>query len=273
MSHALIVTREAEADILNGYQSYEEKQQGLGRRFLDEIERSLSHIGPNPFLYQEVEPDIRRAVAERMAGYASVMAYDLVNESVAVGGDDRESEWWTGELDGLRYVQRINLRGNGRSQDEIAEAWTRKMIGAIREADTRHLITLGNLSDPDNAFGPDKAGQLLDFASPHIYPDSNGKSIAEAVDEAIAIAEAFAAAGKPVIVTETYTLTINETGLESFVRGARGSVAGFASHYFGLTESEHDETDFLESLHLAALRQWIRLGPVLKQAAPPRVPL
>lgn len=62
MSRALIVTPEAEADILDGYRSYEDKQNSLGVRFLDEIEKSLARIAPNPFQYQEVEPDIRRVV-------------------------------------------------------------------------------------------------------------------------------------------------------------------------------------------------------------------
>jgi plasmid stabilization system protein ParE len=62
MSLALIVTPEAESDILDGYLWYEEKQSGLGIRFLDEIEQTLARIAPNPLQYQEVEPDIRRAV-------------------------------------------------------------------------------------------------------------------------------------------------------------------------------------------------------------------
>jgi plasmid stabilization system protein ParE len=62
MSRALIVTPEAEADILDGFQSYEEKQPGLGSQFLDEIEQSLNRIAPDPYLYQEVETGIRRAV-------------------------------------------------------------------------------------------------------------------------------------------------------------------------------------------------------------------
>ncbi len=62
MSRQLIVTREAEADILQGYLFYEEKQPGLGEQFIDEIELAFHRILPNPFLYQEVEADIRRAV-------------------------------------------------------------------------------------------------------------------------------------------------------------------------------------------------------------------
>lgn len=72
MSRALIVTKEAEADILDGYLSYEEKQRGLGLRFVDEIEFTLDRIIPNPFLYQEVEPDIRRAVAHTFLIWCSI---------------------------------------------------------------------------------------------------------------------------------------------------------------------------------------------------------
>ena len=62
MSRALIVTPDAEADILDGYLSYEDKQSGLGIRFLNEVEETFARIAPNPLQYQEVEPDIRRAV-------------------------------------------------------------------------------------------------------------------------------------------------------------------------------------------------------------------
>ena len=62
MSRKLIVTKEAEADILDGYLSYEEKQEGMGLRFMDKIEQAFDRILSNPFLYQEVDTDIRRAV-------------------------------------------------------------------------------------------------------------------------------------------------------------------------------------------------------------------
>jgi toxin ParE1/3/4 len=62
MSRKLIVTNEAEADILDGYLSYEEKQESMGLRFMDEIEQAFDRILSNPFLYQEVDTDIRRAV-------------------------------------------------------------------------------------------------------------------------------------------------------------------------------------------------------------------
>lgn len=75
MSRALIVTPDAEADILEAFRSYEEKQVGLGARFLDEIEQSLNRVAPNPYLYQEVEPDIRRAVVHTFP-YLVFYAFD-----------------------------------------------------------------------------------------------------------------------------------------------------------------------------------------------------
>ena len=81
MSRKLIVTKEAEADILHGYISYEEKQEGLGGRFLKEIELACRRILPNPFLYQEVEPDIRRAVTHK---FPYLVFYTFDEETVQI---------------------------------------------------------------------------------------------------------------------------------------------------------------------------------------------
>ena len=75
MSRAPIVTKAAEADILQGYRSYEEKQRGLGLRYLDEIEAAFDRVTSNPFHYQEVESDIRRAVAH-MFPYLVLHTFD-----------------------------------------------------------------------------------------------------------------------------------------------------------------------------------------------------
>lgn len=81
MSRKLIVTKEAEADILDSYRSYEAKQEGLGRRFMDEIERAFDRILPNPFLYQEVETDIRRAVTHT---FPYLVFYALDEQTVQI---------------------------------------------------------------------------------------------------------------------------------------------------------------------------------------------
>lgn len=81
MGRALIVTKVAEADLLDGYRSYEEKQRGLGLRYLDEIEATFDRIASNPFHCQEVEPDIRRAVVHI---FPYLVSYTFDEESVHV---------------------------------------------------------------------------------------------------------------------------------------------------------------------------------------------
>jgi plasmid stabilization system protein ParE len=81
MSRTLIVTPEAEADILHGYRSYNEKQTSLGARFLDEIEKSLDRIEPNPCQYQQAEPDIRRAVVHT---FPSLVFYTVGTDSIHI---------------------------------------------------------------------------------------------------------------------------------------------------------------------------------------------
>ena len=62
MSRALIVEPGAQSDIEDGYGWYEERQSGLGQRFIEELDTSLVRLVDNPTSYQEVTPNIRRAV-------------------------------------------------------------------------------------------------------------------------------------------------------------------------------------------------------------------
>jgi plasmid stabilization system protein ParE len=81
MSRRLVVTQEAEADILDGYLSYEKKQDGLGWKFIDEIEYAFARVLLNPFLYREVEVDIRRAVTHR---FPYLLFYTFDENSVQI---------------------------------------------------------------------------------------------------------------------------------------------------------------------------------------------
>jgi toxin ParE1/3/4 len=62
MSRALIVEPGAQSDIDDGYGWYEERQSGLGRRFIEELDTAFLRLTDNPASYQEVMPHIRRAV-------------------------------------------------------------------------------------------------------------------------------------------------------------------------------------------------------------------
>jgi plasmid stabilization system protein ParE len=53
MSWKLLVKSSAESDILDGFVDFEERLDGLGKRFLDEvgIRRSITHIFPHLVFY------------------------------------------------------------------------------------------------------------------------------------------------------------------------------------------------------------------------------
>ena len=62
MSRRLIVKAGAEVDITDGYVWYQERQSGLGVKFVEELDAAFQRIVDNPASYQEVMPDVRRAV-------------------------------------------------------------------------------------------------------------------------------------------------------------------------------------------------------------------
>lgn len=62
MSFGLIVSPSAEADILDAFSWYEERQSGLGRRLIGELDLAFSRIQSEPLSYQEDLPGIRRCV-------------------------------------------------------------------------------------------------------------------------------------------------------------------------------------------------------------------
>ena len=62
MSRDLIVEPGAQSDIEDGYVWYEERQSGLGARFIDELDTAFVRLVENPASYQEAMPGIRRAV-------------------------------------------------------------------------------------------------------------------------------------------------------------------------------------------------------------------
>lgn len=62
MSLELVVSSGAEADILDAYSWYEERQTGLGRRLIAELDLAYARIQSEPLSYQEDIPDIRRCM-------------------------------------------------------------------------------------------------------------------------------------------------------------------------------------------------------------------
>jgi toxin ParE1/3/4 len=67
MAHRLIIRAEAEADISDAATWYNNRQSGLGKEFLEQVEISLNRAKENPYLYQCLRrrPDVRRVLTHR----------------------------------------------------------------------------------------------------------------------------------------------------------------------------------------------------------------
>ena len=65
MSRRLIVKPAAEFDIADGFQWYQERQLGLGFRFVEQLDAVFQRVVENPASYQEVMPEVRKAVVRR----------------------------------------------------------------------------------------------------------------------------------------------------------------------------------------------------------------
>ncbi|WP_375577569.1 type II toxin-antitoxin system RelE/ParE family toxin [Marivirga tractuosa] len=95
MNYRLIVRPEAELDILESSQWYEDRQENLGIRFLDEIEEKLHLITQNPLHYQIRYKNIRLALIEHFP-YAIHFLVDQKKVIIlAVLGTRDDPEKWT----------------------------------------------------------------------------------------------------------------------------------------------------------------------------------
>jgi hypothetical protein len=92
-----------------------------------------------------VQAEFWEAIARAGANHPGVFAYNLMNEPL-VSTERLAGGTWTlpKELDGLCYVEYIDIDPAGRRAPDIARAWAHQMTGAIRMHDPRHLVTVGH---------------------------------------------------------------------------------------------------------------------------------
>jgi plasmid stabilization system protein ParE len=64
MTHPLILRPEAEKDLLNAYRWYDERTAGLGQRFLESVERTLTQIEREPHAFAEIHEGIHRVLTQ-----------------------------------------------------------------------------------------------------------------------------------------------------------------------------------------------------------------
>ena len=81
-------------EISDAVQWYEGKEPGLGARFLDSLEKALLRIEENPYLYQQVDPEIRRGFMDPFPyGVYYAILGDRI-EVLAVVNDARDPVVW-----------------------------------------------------------------------------------------------------------------------------------------------------------------------------------
>jgi hypothetical protein len=177
------------------------------------------------------------AVAAKCKDSCAVFCYDLMNEPVVPGGRRKDGDWLGPAFGDKHFVQFITLDQGGRTRPAVAREWIRHLSAALRKEDKRHLITVGlvdwslDRKGLTSGFVPEKIVGDVDFISVHIYPEK-GK-----VDEALKTLAGFAA-GKPVVVEETFPLRCSPDELGQFVDGSRKVAAGWVGFYWGKPPEE-----------------------------------
>jgi YHS domain-containing protein len=208
----------------------------------------------------EVQARFWEAVAGRCAGSPAVFCYDLMNEPVVPAGAGRAGEWLGPAFAGKHFVQRVSLELAGRRRPELAREWIRRLAAAVRGRDPRALVTVGlvdwSLDRPglSSGFVPAEVAPELDFLAVHLYPEK-GK-----VDEALETLRGFAA-GKPVVIEETFPLKCGPEEFEAFLRRSRGAAAGWIGFYWGRTIEEYRRAGTIGDAIAASWLELFRKGP------------
>ncbi|HZZ42391.1 MAG TPA: cellulase family glycosylhydrolase [Tepidisphaeraceae bacterium] len=182
-----------------------------------------------------IQSNFWRAIATTCKGSPAVLFYDLINEPLVPTG--KCNDFLVGHLADFYYCQYITLDQKSRPRDQIAAQWIHTMKSAIRQVDPDHLISVGilpnstTLAPGQSGFLPATVSRELDLLCVHLYPHKPGKE----QDDDLATLHSFAAAGKPVIIEETFPLNSGTEGMRQFLHRAHPDSTGVLGFYWGQT--------------------------------------
>jgi hypothetical protein len=180
----------------------------------------------------EVQGRFWEAVAQESRKSTAIFCYDLMNEPVSPVG--MGTNWLAPPFAGKHFVQWIARDQKGRARVLIAQEWIGTLAKAIRQVDSRHLITVGlvpwSLNRPGlySGFDPAIISHDLDFISVHLYPSRSD------LEGDLKTLQGFDI-GKPVIIEETFPLNSSIEQFGRFMEASRSLAAGWIGFYWGKT--------------------------------------
>lgn len=186
-----------------------------------------------------------RAVARVGRPYNSVLAYQLISEPLAM--DDPTQNWYIAEFGGYYFLQVIARNMHGREESDVAVAWTKQMVQAVRDEDRRHLTTIGLLHDIGQSFDAHRIARQVDFIGTHIYPVEG--HLQDSLDEV----RYFAAARGPLLMDETFALFCPISDERRFLIAAKPFLDGVLSFHHTTIQLEALSAEGRE-LYLANLK-------------------
>lgn len=201
----------------------------------------------------DVQEQFWRAVAKACKDSPAILCYDLMNEPI-LAGDKKDNEWLTGELGGKHFVQRITRDLAGRTREEVAKQWVKKLTAAIRAVDDRPMITVGVIpwahvfKGAKPLFYAPGVGDPLDFVSVHFYPKKGDVAGALAALKVYEI-------GKPLVVEEIFPLGCSIEEVGEFIDGAKTFCDGWVSFYWGKTVEQNEKAGDIKG---ALVAKWLR---------------
>ena len=194
----------------------------------------------------EVQATFWQAVAGVCADSPAIFCYDLMNEPILPGRNKVETDWLAGEFGGKHFVQRISLDLAGRTRQQVAGAWVKRLTKAIHSRDKRHMITVGvipwvmTFPGARPLFYDDAVGAELDFVSIHVYPRKGE------LDSALNAVKVFDL-GKPLVIEECAPLYCGREAFDRFVDASRDRADGYFGFYWGRTLAEYRADNTLRS--------------------------
>jgi hypothetical protein len=80
-NYKLLVKAEANREVIDGYLWYENKQEGLGEKFLDALDQCYNSIDINPTTYEQKYKAQRQAIVK---GFPYVVMYEVAQQKIIV---------------------------------------------------------------------------------------------------------------------------------------------------------------------------------------------